>query len=237
MSATTADQAELAKFDRPGADWWNPDGPFCTLHDINPARLDYIERQVGGLDGKRVLDIGCGGGLLAEAMAERGARVTAIDLAETALAAAREHATARGLDIDYRLQDAAALAAEAPAAFTVVTCLELLEHVPEPDAPIAAAATLVAPGGWVIFSTLNRTPRAFFGAIVAAEYLFGLLPRGTHDYARFIRPSELAAAARTHGLEPVDVTGLCYDPWRRRARLARDVSINYLLCCRRPPAA
>ncbi|MBK8163314.1 MAG: bifunctional 2-polyprenyl-6-hydroxyphenol methylase/3-demethylubiquinol 3-O-methyltransferase UbiG [Gammaproteobacteria bacterium] len=230
MAATTlnADAAEVAKFDAMAARWWDPEGPFKTLHDINPLRLGFIDARAR-LAGKDVIDVGCGGGLLAEAMAERGARVSGIDLAESSLAVARLHLLETGRQVDYRRISAEELAAESPATADVVTCMELLEHVPDPDTLVTACARLVRPGGSVFFSTLNRTPKAYLFAIVGAEYLLRMLPQGTHDYARFIRPSELGLWLRTAGLEVRELVGLGYNPLTRRYSLGQDVDVNYLV--------
>src|SRR6266702_2061861 len=191
-----ADPAELAKFGALAHRWWDPGSDFKPLHDINPLRLDYIERRSGGLAGKQTLDVGCGGGILAEAMARACATVTGIDLSDKALAVARLHQLESGVDVDYRLSAAETLAAEQPGRFEIVTCMELLEHVPDPASTIAACATLVKPGGLVVFSTINRNPKAYLFAVIGGEYLLRLLPRGTHHYARFIKPSELVGFAR-----------------------------------------
>ena len=227
------DPAEIAKFDAAAPRWWDPDGEFRPLHDLNPARLDYIDARAG-LAGSRVADVGCGGGLLAEGMARRGARVLGIDLAPEALAVARLHAQQSGLAVEYREVAVEALAISAPGQFDLVTCLEMLEHVPDPAAVVASIARLVRPGGNAVFSTVNRNARSFALAIVGAEYLMGLLPRGTHRYARLIRPSELSRWARASGLELVDLAGLAYDPFSRRARVTSDVSVNYLAHFRLP---
>ncbi len=227
------DEAEVAKFNASAARWWDREGEFRPLHEINPLRLAFIERQCR-LDGRRVADVGCGGGILAEALARSGARVCAIDMAPDSLEVARLHLLESGLDIDYRCLTAEGLAAEMPGAFDVVTCMELLEHVPDPASLIAACARLVRPGGDGFFSTLNRTPRAYLEAIVGAEYLLRMLPHGTHDYARFIRPSELATWCRAAGLEPAAMTGIRYCPVTRRFRLDDDVQVNYILHVRRP---
>lgn len=227
------DPAETAKFAAHAAEWWSDTGPLRTLHDINPVRLAWIAGHVR-LRGARVVDVGCGGGVLSEALARAGAKVTGIDLAAEALAVAREHAAEQGLAIDYRELAAADLAREAAGRFDVVTCMELLEHVPDPAGLVRACADLLAPGGWAFFSTLSRTPKAYLQAVLAAEYLLRLLPRGTHDYARFLRPAELAALCRAAGLEVVDVSGLGYDPFTRRAFLRRAVDVNYLLAARKP---
>jgi len=227
------DPAEIAKFDAAAPRWWDPDGEFRPLHDLNPARLDYIEARAG-LARSRVVDVGCGGGLLAEGMAGRGARVLGIDLAPEALAVARLHALESGLEVEYRAVAVEALADSATGQFDLVTCLEMLEHVPDPAAVVASAARLVRPGGNVVFSTINRNARSFALAIVGAEYLMRLLPMGTHRYARLIRPSELSRWARASGLELLDLAGLAYDPFSRRARVTADVSVNYLAHFRRP---
>ena len=224
-----ADPAELAKFSALAHRWWDPTSEFRPLHEINPLRLAHIERLAGGLSGKRVLDVGCGGGILAEAMAGKGADVTGIDLAERPLKVAALHALETGSRVDYRLASAEEMAAEAPGAFDVVTCMELLEHVPDPASTIAACARLARPGGRVFFSTLNRNPKSYLFAVVGAEYLLKLLPKGTHDYARFIRPSELAADCRSAGLAIADLTGMTYNPFSKRYSLGRDVDVNYLL--------
>ncbi len=233
MSEATVnvDPAEIDKFQAIASRWWDPESEFKPLHDINPLRLEYIERQAGGLEGKTVVDIGCGGGLLSEAMAARGARVTGIDLAEQSLDVARLHLHESGLEVDYRHVAAEDFAAEQPQAFDVVTCLEMLEHVPDPASIVDAAARLLKPGGTLVLSTLNRHPKAFALAIVGAEYILGMLPKGTHEYARFIKPSELAQFARNAGLEVTDVSGMSYNPLSRQYRLGRDVDVNYLMTC------
>ncbi len=234
-TSSNVDPRELAKFEPLAGRWWDAHGEFRTLHDINPVRLDYVERQAG-LGGRRVVDVGCGGGILAEAMARRGARVTGIDMAGAPLAAARRHAEAGALEVDYRQLSAEALAEAEPGAFDVVTCMELLEHVPDPASVVAACARLVRPRGHVFFSTISRNPKAYLLAIVGAEYLLGLLPRGTHDYDRFIRPSELSAWARAAELTVEHLDGLHYNPLNRSARLAPGVDVNYLVHCRRDEA-
>ncbi len=237
-TATNVDRAEVAKFDAAAARWWDLEGPFKTLHDINPLRLDYIEGRAAGLSGRTVIDVGCGGGILSEAMALRGAHVTGIDLAESALAVARMHVLetreTRGPDLSYRAISAEALAGEAPESADIVTCMELLEHVPDPVALVAACARLVRPGGHVFMSTINRNPKSWLYAIIGAEYLLRMLPAGTHDYARFIRPSELGHWLRAAGLELRDLTGLTYHPLTGRYTLERDVSVNYLVHSIRP---
>ncbi len=231
-----ADPGEIAKFDAAASRWWDPEGDFRPLHDLNPPRLDYIEARAG-LAGRRVLDVGCGGGLLSEGMARRGAQVTGIDLAPAALEVARLHALEQGVTVEYRQQSAEDLADAEPGAFDLVTCLEMLEHVPQPDQVVAALARLVRPGGHVVCSTINRGPKAFALAIVGAEYLLRLLPAGTHEYARLIRPSELSRWARNAGLELADLSGLSYDPFTRVARIGADTSVNYLAHFQRPAAA
>jgi 2-polyprenyl-6-hydroxyphenyl methylase / 3-demethylubiquinone-9 3-methyltransferase len=227
------DPAELAKFSELAHRWWDPTSEFRPLHEINPLRLAHIDRLAGGLSGKRVLDIGCGGGILAEAMAAKGAQVTGIDLAEKPLKVAMLHRLETGSLVQYRLVSAEALADEAPASFDVITCMEMLEHVPDPPSTVAACARLVRPGGQVFFSTINRNAKAFLLAIVGAEYVLNLLPRGTHEYARFIRPSELSRACRDAGLQVTDLTGMTYNPFTRTYSLGRDVDVNYLLGARR----
>jgi 2-polyprenyl-6-hydroxyphenyl methylase/3-demethylubiquinone-9 3-methyltransferase len=236
QNGPNADPAELAKVDAAAPRWWDPDGEFRPLHDLNPARLDYIERRAG-LAGLTAVDVGCGGGLLSEGMARRGARVLGIDLAPEALAVARLHALEAAIPVEYRAIAVEALAESAPANYDLVTCLEMLEHVPDPSAIVVALARLVRPGGHVICSTINRNPKAFALAIVGAEYVMGLLPRGTHQYARLIRPSELSRWARAAGLELVELAGLEYDPFSRKARVSDDVSVNYLAHFRRLESA
>ncbi len=223
------DPAELAKFSALAHRWWDPTSEFRPLHEINPLRLAHIERLAGGLAGKTALDVGCGGGILAEAMAAKGARVTGIDLAEKPIKVAMLHASETGSRVDYRVVSAEALAEEMPESFDVVTCMEMLEHVPDPPSTVRACARLVKPGGQVFFSTINRNPKSFLFAIVGAEYVLKLLPRGTHEYARFIRPSELSRACREAGLAVTDITGMTYNPLTKVYSLGRDVDVNYLL--------
>jgi 2-polyprenyl-6-hydroxyphenyl methylase/3-demethylubiquinone-9 3-methyltransferase len=232
------DPAELAKFSALAHRWWDPGSEFKPLHDINPLRLTWIERVAGGLAGKKVLDVGCGGGILSEGMAAQGARVTGIDLSEKALGVATLHGLESGVAVSYRLVAAETLAAEAPESFDVVTCMELLEHVPDPGAIIHACATLVRPGGTLLFSTLNRNPKSYLFAILGAEYVLRLLPRGTHDWAKFLRPAEVAAHARRSGLELADLIGMTYSPLTKGFRLESDTSVNYLVSFRKSgPAA
>jgi 2-polyprenyl-6-hydroxyphenyl methylase / 3-demethylubiquinone-9 3-methyltransferase len=228
------DPAELQKFSELAHRWWDPAGSFRPLHEINPLRLDWIDRRAA-LPGKRVVDVGCGGGILSESMSARGADVLGIDLADKPLRVAQLHALESGAAVRYREVSAEDLAHEVAASFDVVTCMEMLEHVPEPDSTVAACAALVRPGGWVFFSTINRNARAFLMAILGAEYVLGLLPRGTHEYARFIRPSELARAARAAGLQVEEVRGMSYQPLGRTYRLGADARVNYLMACRRSP--
>ena len=229
-----ADPAELAKFSELAHRWWDPESEFAPLHQINPLRLEWINGQAP-LAGKRVLDVGCGGGILADSMARKGATVTGIDLSTKALKVAQLHALEAGTpNIQYREVPVETLAAEAPESFDVVTCMEMLEHVPDPASVIRACAQLAKPGGWVFFSTINRNPKAFLFAIVGAEYVLNLLPRGTHEYARFLKPSELAQFCRDAGLELQASRGLTYNPLTQRYSLGSDTDVNYLLACRRP---
>jgi 2-polyprenyl-6-hydroxyphenyl methylase / 3-demethylubiquinone-9 3-methyltransferase len=233
---TNADPQELAKFSELAHRWWDTEAEFRPLHQINPLRLDWIDAHAR-LAGARVLDIGCGGGILADSMARRGARVLGIDLAAKPLKVAQLHALEAGTEnVDYREVSAEALAGEMPAHFDVVTCMEMLEHVPDPSSVVAACARLVKPGGWVFFSTINRNAKAFLFAIVGAEHVLRLLPKGTHEYARFIRPSELAHWCRDARLELADTRGMDYNPITRRYRLCADTSVNYLIACRAPAA-
>lgn len=227
-----SDPEELAKFSDLAHKWWDLDSEFRPLHQINPLRLGWIEQCAGPLAGRQVLDVGCGGGILSEAMAQRGAQVLGIDLAAKPLKVAQLHALEAGVrQVSYREVAAEALAHETPQAFDVVTCMEMLEHVPDPAAIVQACATLVKPGGWVFFSTISRNPKAFLFAIVGAEYALKLLPRGTHEYGKFIKPSELARACRQAGLEIRHTRGMEYNPLTRRYWLSADTSVNYLLGC------
>jgi len=225
---TNADPIELQKFSDLAHRWWDPNSEFKPLHDINPLRLDYIDRKARLRD-QTVLDVGCGGGILAESMAARGAQVTGIDLSDKALGVARLHLFESGQKVDYRKISAEALAQERPAAFDIVTCLEMLEHVPDPSSTVKACAALVKPGGQVFFSTLNRNPKSYLFAVIGAEYLLRLLPRGTHDYARFIRPSELARFCRDAGLGVTEIVGMTYNPFSRTYSLGDDTDVNYLV--------
>ncbi len=227
-----ADPAELEKFSRLAHRWWDPAGEFRPLHDINPLRLGWIARHAS-LDGAAVVDIGCGGGILAEAMAQRGARVTGIDLSDKALRVAELHLHESALTIDYQKTSAEEFAERKPGSFDVVTCMELLEHVPDPASMVAACARLARPGGKLFFSTLNRNPKSYLLAVIGAEYLLGLLPKGTHDYQRFIKPSELSRWSRASGLAPGELVGMSYNPISRRYRLGPDCDVNYLLQCTR----
>jgi len=225
-----ADPAELAKFNDLAHRWWDPQGDFRPLHEINPLRLEWIARHAP-LEGRRVLDVGCGGGILAEAMARRGAAVTGIDLAEKPLRVAELHRGESRLQIDYQRISAEALAGSHAGAFDVVTCMELLEHVPEPAAMVAACARLCRPGGQLFFSTINRNPKAYLFAVIGAEYVLKLLPKGTHDYQRFVKPSELARWARSAGLRLGEMIGMTYNPFTQRYSLGPDCDVNYLLHC------
>ena len=233
-SSPNVDAAELAKFSEFAHRWWDKDSEFRPLHQINPLRLDWIS-QLSPLQGRQVLDVGCGGGILADAMARKGAKVLGIDLATKALRVAQLHALeAQTPNVSYREVSAEALASEQPAAFDVVTCMEMLEHVPDPASIVQACASLVRPGGWVFFSTLNRNPKSFLFAILGAEYVLNMLPRGTHTYAKFIRPSELARHCRTAGLELLHTRGMQFNPLSGRYWLNGDASVNYLFATRRP---
>ncbi|WP_416400111.1 bifunctional 2-polyprenyl-6-hydroxyphenol methylase/3-demethylubiquinol 3-O-methyltransferase UbiG [Alicycliphilus denitrificans] len=228
-----ADPAELAKFSELAHRWWDPDSEFRPLHQINPLRLEWIN-QLSPLEGQKVLDVGCGGGILSDSMARKGAEVTGIDLASKALRVARLHALeAQTPRVQYREISVEELAQESPGSFDTVTCMEMLEHVPDPQSVVTACARLVKPGGWVFFSTINRNAKAFALAIVGAEYLLKMLPQGTHEYAKFIRPSELAGACRNAGLDVLQVRGMQYNPLTGRYRLSGDTSVNYMFAARR----
>jgi 2-polyprenyl-6-hydroxyphenyl methylase/3-demethylubiquinone-9 3-methyltransferase len=227
QSAINVDHQEIEKFEQLASRWWDPESEFKPLHAINPLRLNYIDERVS-LSATRVLDVGCGGGILAESMAQRGARVVGIDMAEAPLAVARLHQLESGVEVDYRRMTAETLAETEAGGFDVVTCLEMLEHVPEPDQVIAACKTLVKPGGHVFFSTINRNPKSYLFAIIGAEYVLKLLPKGTHDYRKFIRPSEMDSWARTAGLDVVAMTGIHYNPVTRQYWLAPGLEFNYL---------
>lgn len=227
-----ADPGELAKFSDLAHRWWDPNSEFKPLHDINPLRLDWIE-QHAGLAGRRILDVGCGGGLLSEGMAARGASVTGIDLSEKALGVARLHLLESGQQVEYRHIAAERMADECPQQFDLVTCLEMLEHVPDPASIVSACARLVKPGGQVFFSTINRNPKAYLLAVIGAEYILGMLPKGTHDYAKFVRPSELARWCKQSGLEPEELIGMSYNPLTGKYALVADTGVNYLVRCRK----
>ena len=226
-------QSELDKFDELAQRWWDPSGPQKALHALNPARLGYVAERAELRDAA-VLDVGCGAGLLSEVLAQAGAKVTGIDLAPNLLKVARLHGLESGIKVEYRETAVEALADEMPAAFDAITCMEMLEHVPEPASVVDACATLLKPGGRLFLSTINRTPAAFAVAIVGAEYLARLLPKGTHQYRDFIKPSELAAWLREAGLELEDISGLAYEPWRNSARIVSRTDVNYLTCARKP---
>lgn len=235
-SAQNVDFSEVAKFEALASRWWDRESEFKPLHDINPLRLNFIDERVG-LAGKKVLDVGCGGGILSESMALRGADVSGIDMGEAPLSVAKLHQLESGLQINYRRITAEELAEQEPAQYDVVTCLEMLEHVPNPAGVIAACARLVKPGGQVFFSTINRNPKAYLFAIVGAEYVMKMLPKGTHDFSKFIRPSELGNWCRNAGLKNADLTGMTYNPLTKQYKLdSKDVSVNYLLQCLKPEA-
>lgn len=233
-STVNADSAELAKFSALASRWWDPNSDFKPLHCINPLRLGWIEDIAGPLADKRILDVGCGGGILSESMARKGAHVTGIDLAQKPLTVARLHSLESGVKVDYQCIAVEELAAREPASFDVVTCMEMLEHVPDPASVVRACATLVKPGGRVFLSTINRNMKAFLQAIVAAEFVLRMLPRGTHDYENFIRPSELGLACRQAGLEITHTRGLTYNPLSDTYRLTHNTDVNYMLATLRP---
>ena len=231
---TNVDLSEIAKFEKLASRWWDPNSEFKPLHDINPLRAGWIDEHAG-VAGKSVVDIGCGGELLCEALAHRGASVTGIDMGEAPLAVARLHQLESGVEVDYLQSTAESLAAERPGAFSVVTCLEMLEHVPDPSAVIQACADLCEPGGDLFFSTINRNPKSFLFAIVGAEYVLNMLPRGTHEYEKLIKPSELARWIREAGLHKQEMMGMTYNPLTKRYRLTpKDVSVNYLIRATKP---
>ena len=233
-AAANVDPAELSKFSALAHRWWDPESEmFGPLHRMNPVRLAHLEGLVGGFAGKRVIDVGCGGGILAESMAAKGAKVTGIDLAEKPLKVAMLHRLESGVEVEYRLQSAEDAAQAEPGAYDVVTCMEMLEHVPDPASTVRACAQLARPGGWLFFATINRNPKSFLFAIVGAEYVLGLLPKGTHEYAKFITPSELTAHCRAAGLSVTDLTGMTFNPLTKVFRMGRDVDVNYVLAVRR----
>lgn len=229
---SNADPIELEKFSQLAHHWWDTNSEFRTLHQINPIRLDYINR-IGVLSGKSVLDVGCGGGILSEGMAGMGAQVTGIDLAEKSLQVAKLHLLESGKQVEYRKNAVEELAAEKPGSFDVVVCMEMLEHVPDPQSVVRACGQLVKPGGHVFFSTLSRNPKSYLLSVIGAEYLLNMLPRGTHDYAKFIKPSELAQFCRNAGLNVTDVTGMSYNPLTKVYSLGPDTDVNYIFACRR----
>jgi 2-polyprenyl-6-hydroxyphenyl methylase/3-demethylubiquinone-9 3-methyltransferase len=232
QTSANVDPVELNKFSQLAHKWWDKHSEFKTLHDINPLRLNYIDRHAN-LAGKTLLDVGCGGGILAESMAGLNATVTGIDLADKTLQIAKLHLLESGKQVNYRKISVEQLAIDQPAHYDVVTCMEMLEHVPDPQSVIAACAKLVKPGGWVFFSTLNRNPKAYLLAILGAEYVFNMLQRGTHDYAKFIKPSELAQACRNNRLNVTNLTGMSYNPLSKIYSLGNDTSVNYIVACRR----
>lgn len=233
MQAANVSPEEIARFDKLASRWWDPDGESRPLHDLNPVRLGYVAARMD-LRGARVADVGCGGGLLSEALARQGARVTGIDMGEKVIQIAKLHLHESDLKVDYRVQPSAELAAAEPESFDAVCCMELIEHVPDPAALVADLAAMVKPGGHVFMSTLNRTPASFGAAILGAEYIMRMLPRGTHHYAQFLKPSELGRLLRHAGLELEDVSGLGYNPVNRKAWLSRFTAVNYLLSARKP---
>ena len=229
---SNADPIEIEKFSQLAHKWWDVNSEFKPLHDINPLRLNYINQHVP-LAGKTVLDVGCGGGILSESMAELSAQVSAIDLSDKALQVAKLHLLESGKQVNYRKIAVEDLAAEQPAQYDVVTCLEMLEHVPNPASIIQACATLVKPGGWVFFSTLNRNPKSYLFAIIGAEYVLNMLPKGTHDYAKFLKPSELAQSCRNANLNVLDLIGMSYNPISKIYSLGKDTNVNYMIACRK----
>ena len=233
-NTTNADPAELAKFSALASQWWDLNGKFRPLHDINPLRLSLIDEHARGVKGKRAIDIGCGGGIASEGLARMGAQVTGIDMAGKALAVAKLHALESNTVVDYREMTAEAAAEQFAATFDVVTCLEMLEHVPDPASVVRACAALAKPGATLAFSTISRTPKAYAMAVLGAEYVLGLLPKGTHDYAKFIKPSELVHFTREAGLELADLRGMDYSPFSRLAKWIPDTTVNYIIICRKP---
>lgn len=233
-SVPNVDAGEIGRFAALASRWWDPRGEMAPLHQINPLRLRYIENACGGLKGKNALDVGCGGGILTEALAAKGATASGIDLAEASLEVAKLHGLESKIHAEYRLVSAEDFAAEKPASFDLVCCLEMLEHVPDPASIVTACAALTKPGGTLVFSTINRNPKAYALAVLGAEYILGLVPRGTHDYGKFIRPSELDGWARDAGLESVELKGMRYNPLLKSASLSGDVDVNYFLHCRKP---
>ncbi|HCI53536.1 MAG TPA: bifunctional 3-demethylubiquinol 3-O-methyltransferase/2-polyprenyl-6-hydroxyphenol methylase [Gallionella sp.] len=229
---SNADPVEIEKFSQVAHKWWDPLSEFKPLHEINPLRLNYINRHAS-LAEKSVLDVGCGGGILSESMAALNANVTGIDLSDKALQVAKLHLLESGRKVNYRKIAVEDMAVESPESFDIITCMEMLEHVPDPDSVIASCAKLVKPGGWVFFSTLNRNPKSYLFAILGAEYVLNMLPRGTHDYAKFLKPSELAQSCRNAGLNVTDLTGMSYNPLNKIYSLGTDTSVNYLIACRR----
>jgi len=234
MTSINVDPQEISKFEKLAARWWDPGSEFKPLHDINPLRLNYIDK-LSGLNGKQVLDVGCGGGILSESMARRGASVTGIDLGDKPLQVAKLHALESKVNVEYLKISAEEMAAAHPQTYDVVTCMEMLEHVPDPASTIKACAQLVKPGGSVFFSTINRNPKSYLFAIIGAEYLLNLLPKGTHDYAQFIRPSELESWTRRAGLKMQELCGMSYNPFSKQYRLGRDLDVNYLAYCQKLP--
>ncbi len=232
-NTTNTDPAELEKFSALASQWWDPHGKFRPLHDINPLRLALIDVSSGGVKGKRAVDIGCGGGLVSEGLARMGAQVTGVDMAGKALAVAKLHALEANIVVDYREATAEAMAAEHGEQFDIVTCLEMLEHVPDPASVVTACAKLAKPGAMVFFSTISRTPKAYATAVLGAEYVLGLLPKGTHDYAKFLKPSELVGFARSAGLQLVEMRGMDYNPFTHTAKWTPDTTVNYLIVCRK----
>lgn len=226
---TNVDPAEIDKFQSIASRWWDRESEFKTLHEINPLRVTYIEKQAQGVEGKKILDVGCGGGILAEALANKGAQVTGIDVAELSLKVAKMHLHESGLEVDYQLSTVEDFAQQHAARFDIVTCLEILEHVPDPASIVASASRLLKPDGLLCLSTLNRNPKSFALAILGAEYILRMLPRGTHEYKKFIKPSELAATLRANGMQLRDITGISYNPITRNYSLGRDIDVNYLM--------